>query len=374
MDRRGDGEGRQHDGSVAAFRQQELRSNGGQSGETLSWAGVHFLDLARMRFQRSPSALRSHVLIATLATVSVAASACSAPPPAAVQVVIAHELWAGFYPIDAATLEQSSTLTLQTVVREDSHGLFADFAGGAYSGVAASLVDLLRLKQVVPGLVIVGCTDESAGADAVVAAPSVPTIAALRGRRIGVMRGTFSEMVVRRMLLSEGLSIRDVQLVDVDAPSAPRALREGKVDAVATWEPYLSEVGPPEFRRLFSTAESPGLVLQCLALRQELVREHPAAVREMVARIVSAGTAGVPTPDSLRYRAARALGRDLVTMPAVQGLRWLSLEENRRLLGASGPAQLEQMAAEHVRFLAESGILRSPPDIATMVTPAFLPP
>lgn len=304
------------------------------------------------------------------------AAACerSAPVPAPARIVIAHELWAGFFPLDAATLEQSPTLTLQTVVREDSDALFAEFAGGAYDGIAASLVDLLRVQQAVPSLLIIGCTDESAGSDAIVARANVSGIAQLRGRRVGVMRGSFAEMLVLRMLRSVGLTIRDVQLVDVDASDVPRALRDGMVDAAETWEPYLAELGPPQFRTLYSTRETPGLVVQCIALRQQVVREQPAAVRELVARVVAVGTAMVPEPDSLRSRAARALTRDVASMPPVRGIRWLSLEENRRLLGSNAPPRLAEIAVEHVRFLAESGLLRSPPDVAGMVTPAFLPP
>ncbi|AMW04649.1 hypothetical protein GEMMAAP_06920 [Gemmatimonas phototrophica] len=286
---------------------------------------------------------------------------------------MAHELWGGFYPLDIATLEQSSTLELAVVVEEDSDLLFARFAAGAHDAIAASLVDLLRLQQSVQSLRIVGCTDESRGADAVVARSTVGSISELRGRRIGVRPGTFSELLVSRMLATANLSTSDVQLVSVAARNVPEALRNGTVDAAETWEPYLSSVRDPAFRSLFSTAETPGLVIQCVAVRDQVLRTKPGAVREMIARVIAVGTSVMQTPDSVVPRAARALKRDVLSMPPVRGFRWLSLEDNRQLLGANGQPRLLQAATEHVRFLADIGVLRAPLDLPSLITAEFLP-
>lgn len=315
----------------------------------------------------------TRVILAAVGILCGGAVACAPEAPAPVRIEIAHELWGGFYPLDIASLQPSPTLELVTVVEEDSDLLFARFAAGTHDAIAASLVDLLRLQQSVHTLRIVGCTDESSGADAVVARGDIPSIADLKGKRIGVKPGTFSELLVSRMLATAGLTTSDVTLVDVTARDVPRAFSDGLIDAGETWEPYLSRLDTPAYRQLYSTRETPGLVIQCVAVRESLLRTNPAAVRELFQTVVDVGTAVMATPDSIIPRAARALKRDPATMPPVRGFRWLSLEDNRRLLGVAGEPALLTSAAVHVKFLSDNGVLRSPTDLSSLITPAFLP-
>lgn len=333
-------------------------------------SGLLSLSPDRKRMRRLSDTLS---MLAVSVTVCIAALGCAprAAPPVRIELV--HELWAGYYPLDIAALKSSPTLALSVVVEEDSNLLFARFAAGAHDVIAASLVDLLRLQQSVRSLRIVGCTDESSGADAVVARSTIRTIPELRGRRIGVRPGTFSELLVSRMLATAGLTTRDVNLVNVAARDVPRALADGTVDAAETWEPYLSLLAAPAYRELYSTRETPGLVVQCVAARDQFLRAHPQAVREMFAQVIAVGSDAMGTPDSIIPRAARALRRNPAELPPIRGFRWLSLEENRRLLGARGEPSLAHVAREHIRFLAENGILRTPIDLNTFITAEFLP-
>jgi hypothetical protein len=93
----------------------------------------------------------------------------------------------------------------------------------------------------------------------------------------------------------------------------------------------------------------------------------------MIARVIGVGTSVMQTPDSVMPRAARALKLEVKAMPTVRGFRWLSLEDNRALLGAQGEARLLRSANEHVRFLADNGTLRAPLDLQFMITAEFLP-
>jgi NitT/TauT family transport system substrate-binding protein len=303
------------------------------------------------------------------------AGSCTEDSPAPRRPLhIAHELWAGYFPLDAASVDSSSPDLLQVTLIEDSADLYARFAGGAFDGIAASLVDLLLLKQSVPDLRIVGCTDESAGADAVVTRAGLPGTGTLAGRRIGVAIGTFAELLVLEMLARAGLTRDDVELVQAPAARVPELLRRGEIDAGQTWEPYLSTLPRDSFPSLFSTRDTPGLIIQCVAFRSRVLDERPEQVRELLSALVTLGDRLVRDPERLRLQAALALGRELSAVPAIQGIRWLSLEENRRLLGADGQSpRLDSLAGPLLQFLAGSGALRVQPAVAAMVRPDLLP-
>jgi len=287
---------------------------------------------------------------------------------------IAHELWAGYYPLDAIAADSASPLRLETRVVESSDRLFAEFAAGTYDGIAASVVDLLRLQQTATDLRIVGCTDESAGADAIVARGGVQSAASLAGKRVGVSLGTFSEMLVDEMLRRAGLARSDVTLLDVDGQSVPAQLRAGRIDAGQTWEPYLSQLPADSFPVLFTTRDTPRLVLQCLAFHDRVIRADPARIRALINAIGQQGDTLVRTPGLIRERAARAVGRPVDDMPSIFGVHWLSLEENRRLLGTNEHVgELATITEPHLRFLAATGALRARPDLNTIVRADLLP-
>jgi NitT/TauT family transport system substrate-binding protein len=70
----------------------------------------------------------------------------------------------------------------------------------------------------------------------------IAKLADLRGKRIGTVPGTSSGYFLHRMLASAGLSETDVTVVPIlPITDMPRALADGKVDAVTIWEPEVEK-------------------------------------------------------------------------------------------------------------------------------------
>lgn len=64
----------------------------------------------------------------------------------------------------------------------------------------------------------------------------------LIGKSIGVSLGSTADNYLRGYLEKAGVSVDDVNLVNLAVPEMAVALRQGTVDAVVTWEPYVSEI------------------------------------------------------------------------------------------------------------------------------------
>lgn len=62
----------------------------------------------------------------------------------------------------------------------------------------------------------------------------------LKGRRIGLARGTSAHFTLDALLHWNGLAHTDVELVDLAPEALADALLQGRVDAVATWQPNLN--------------------------------------------------------------------------------------------------------------------------------------
>jgi NitT/TauT family transport system substrate-binding protein len=60
----------------------------------------------------------------------------------------------------------------------------------------------------------------------------------LRGKTVAATSNTSSQYFLTRMLEKARLSESDVRYVSLEGPDMPAALKEGRVDAVAIWEPH----------------------------------------------------------------------------------------------------------------------------------------
>jgi NitT/TauT family transport system substrate-binding protein len=64
----------------------------------------------------------------------------------------------------------------------------------------------------------------------------------LRGKTVGLLRGTAAEYFPGRVLTFHHISLKEVTVVDVKPPDLGVALAAGKVDAVVAWERYLYDI------------------------------------------------------------------------------------------------------------------------------------
>ena len=70
----------------------------------------------------------------------------------------------------------------------------------------------------------------------------IKTFQDLKGKRVGVTLKTISEFYLGRTFGLKGLKLEQVKLVDVKAAEAERAVTNGEVDAVVTWEPWVARI------------------------------------------------------------------------------------------------------------------------------------
>src|SRR5262249_37628317 len=66
---------------------------------------------------------------------------------------------------------------------------------------------------------------------------NIPDMAGLKGKRVGVAKGTGGEIFWHRVVAKLNLNAADYQIVDIEAPEMVAAIERGDIDAFATWEP-----------------------------------------------------------------------------------------------------------------------------------------
>jgi ABC-type nitrate/sulfonate/bicarbonate transport system substrate-binding protein len=117
----------------------------------------------------------------------------------------------------------------------------------------------------------------------------IKTIQDLKGKRIGVTLKTISEFYLGRTLELNGMNIQQVILVDTRAAESEQTLLNGKVDAVATWEPWVTQINQRMGKEASARALQGGQYAYWnLVTTTDWTKQHPDIARRLIKSLVQA--------------------------------------------------------------------------------------
>lgn len=159
----------------------------------------------------------------------------------------------------------------------------ADVASGKLDVHGFALFDLMMFNLQGSNLVMVINADISSGAEAIVSKPVIKSLKDLIGKTIGVNKGSYLEYILNEALDREGVNKADVNLVDIPYENFLEEFNKESIDAMATWEPFVSEIiENAGGRKLFDTSEIPGLSPNGATFRRSFIDERPGDVQAYV--------------------------------------------------------------------------------------------
>jgi len=82
----------------------------------------------------------------------------------------------------------------------------------------------------------------------------IQTLADLKGKKLAFKRGSSAHNVAVKALRKGGLSVDDVQALDLAPPDASAAFKTGAIDAWSIWDPYLAIAEADPDTRILATA------------------------------------------------------------------------------------------------------------------------
>lgn len=249
----------------------------------------------------------------------------------------------------------------------------ANFSAGKYDGISLSLGSFIILSATNPDIQSVIVIDESIGADVVVAQSEIKTVADLKGKKLGANLGGFSEVFVTEMLKSANLSSDDVNLLKLEASEIPQGLKNNVIQAGHTWEPHLSEAIKSTEHILFSSKQTPGLILDMIVFRGETIRDRPEDIRAFVRGWLQAAAywkANVQEGNAIVSKALKIPSNTL----SLEGVNLTDLAENQKLLQSSNPNSIYKAAKIYADFFIRSGNITRIPELKTLFNSSFLNP
>jgi NitT/TauT family transport system substrate-binding protein len=238
---------------------------------------------------------------------------------------------------------------------------------GQVDGLGTTLVELVQAHaHGKRSLQAVWVIDTSEGADVIVSQLQFPSMAALRGRKIGVELGSLGVFIAARALQSAGLALEDVSLVSTDQLTGAESFERGELDALVSYPPTsIRLVKDARAQVVFDSRMIPGEVVDVLVVDREKLSEPD--IRAVLRGLERAFEyARQNRQDAYALMAAReGISPQEFAQALEQDMRMLSRQEQAPYFGPTG--RLLEVIAGVDQVMLDTGQIKAATDPASMV-------
>ena len=314
----------------------------------------------------------------SLAGLAAAAAILAAAGPAAAQetpVAIGISGWTGFAPLTLAKeaglfKKLGLDVSIKKIPQKDRH---LAIASGDIQCAATTVETWVVWNANGVATTQIFQLDKSYGADGMVVKPSVAKIAELKGKTVAASApGTAPYFTLAWMLKKNGLSVKDVKVVNLEPQAAANAMIAGNqdIDAAMTYEPYLGAVrAKPEAGKIIATTLDYPMVMDTFGCTPKFLKENPKAAKALADGYFAALDMIKADPKkSFEIMGADVKQSGEAFEKSQAYLRWQDRAANQKFF-AGEHAQFSKEAAE---LLLEIGIIKQVPDLKALADTSFL--
>ena len=302
-----------------------------------------------------------------------AAIAIAAPAAAQTKLSIGLSGWTGFAPLTLAKeagifAKNGLDVTLKKIPQASRH---LAIASGDIQCAATTVETWIAWNANGVATTQIFQMDKSYGADGMVVRNSIASIKDLKGKTVAAsLPGTAPYFTLAWMLKKNGLSVKDVTIVNLEPNPAAQAFIAGQNDAAMTYEPYLSTVrAKPEAGKIIATTLDYPMIMDTVGCTPKFIAENEAAVKALVKSYFDALDMIKADPK----KANEIMGADVKQTgdqfaESSKYLRWQGREENKKFF----TSEFQTFSKEAAELLLEVGIIKQIPDLSKLADTRFI--
>jgi NitT/TauT family transport system substrate-binding protein len=307
-------------------------------------------------------------------SVAAALAALLATPAAAeTKVTIAISGWTGFAPLTLAKeagifAKNGLDVTIKKVPQASRH---LAIASGDVQCAATTVETWVAWNANGVATTQLFQLDKSYGADGMAVRAGIASIKDLKGKTVAASApGTAPYFTLAWFLKKNGLSVKDVSVVNMEPGPAAQAFIAGQNDAAMTYEPYLSAVREkPEAGKIIATTLDYPMVMDTFGCTPKFIAENEGAVKALAKSYFDA----VDMIKADQAKSYEIMGADVKQSgekfgASAQYLRWQDQEQNKKFFAGD----FQAFSAEAAELLLETGVIKEKPDMAKLVDTRFI--
>jgi NitT/TauT family transport system substrate-binding protein len=293
-------------------------------------------------------------------------------------IKLGFSAWPGWFPwqvTQEAGLFKKAGVNVELVWFEGYTDSINALTAGKLDANSQTLNDTLAAVAAGADERIVLVNDNSSGNDQIIADRGIQMVSDLRGKRVGVEAGVVDHFLLALGLQKAGMTLKDVEIVNLETGAAAAAFASGQLDAVAVFAPFTTQaLKRTGSHTLISSKEFPGSIPDHLVVTASLVKDRPQDVQKLVnawyltldyikanpakARLIMAKRAGVSESEYADYDA----GTTIFTQQQAQS----AFEPGNDM------THLDFAAKEIGRFLLDNGFVKEQVNLAGLFEPRFV--
>jgi NitT/TauT family transport system substrate-binding protein len=300
-----------------------------------------------------------------------------ATPTAAQETKVAIGIsgWTGFAPLTLAKeaglfKKYGLDVTIKKIPQKDRH---LAIASGDVQCAATTVETWIGWNAAGVATTQIFQLDKSFGADGMVVKPAIGKITDLKGKTVAASApGTAPYFALAWMLKKNGMSLKDVKIVNLEPQAAANAMIAGNsdIDAAMTYEPFLSSVrAKPEAGKIIATTLDYPMVMDTFGCTPKFLGENPKAAQALADGYFDALAMIKAEPKkSFEIMGADVKQTGEAFEKSQSFLRWQDKAANQKFF-AGEHAQFSKEAAD---LLLEAGIIKAIPDLSKLADTRFI--
>ena len=235
---------------------------------------------------------------------------------------VAWTIYAGWMPWDYAAQSgivkkwaDKYNIEIDVVQINDYVESINQYTAGGFDGCVMTNMDALTIPAaggVDSTALIVG--DFSNGNDGIVL-KGKSQLSDIKGQSINLVELSVSHYLLARALEKQGLSEKDIKVVNTSDADMASAFASADVTAAVTWNPILSEITKtPGSHKVFDSSQIPGEIIDLMVVNTARLKAHPALGKALTGawyEVMSIMNGSDAKAKAARSQMAKASGTDL---------------------------------------------------------------
>src|SRR6188472_682809 len=225
--------------------------------------------------------MRNIVLVAA----GLALGVLSIPASSQTRVAIGYSGWTGFAPLTLAKeagifKKHGLDVDMKKIPQKDRH---LAIASGDVQCAATTVETWVVLNANGVATKQIFQMDKSYGADGMVVRNDIASIKDLKGKTVAASApGTAPYFTLAWFLKKNGMTVKDVTVVNLEPAAAATAFVAGQNDAAMTYEPYLSAVrAAPDKGKIIATTLDYPMIMDTFGCTPKFLTENPKAAKAL---------------------------------------------------------------------------------------------
>jgi NitT/TauT family transport system substrate-binding protein len=213
--------------------------------------------------------------------------------------------------------------------------------------------------------------DKSFGADGMVVRNDIASIKDIKGKTVAASApGTAPYFALAWFLKKNGLTVKDVTVVNMEPGPAAQAFIAGQNDVAMTYEPYLGQVrAAPDKGKIIATTLDYPMVMDTFGCTPKFLAENPKAAKALADSYFEAIEMIAKDP----AKSNEIMGADVKQSgeqfaASSKYLRWQDRAANAKFF----TGEIQAFSKEAAELLLELGIIKTVPKIEDIIDTSFI--